>query len=105
MDNDLNIPKALGRLFRLRPPVNRLLDRGELDGDQVGQVLDFMRQVNGVLDVIDFRAEQPDAQVAGLIEARERARRSKDFQTADTIRKELESLGVRVADRPVGTGP
>ena len=105
MDNDLNIPKALGKLFPFVRQINRLLDREELDGEQVGQILDFMRQVNDVLNVIDFRAEQPDAQVARLIEAREKARQSKDFQTADTIRKELESMGVRVADRPVGTGP
>ena len=41
--------------------------------------------------------------MAKLIEAREKARRAKDFHTADTIRKELESLGVRVADGPQGT--
>ena len=62
MDNDLNLPKALGKLFAFVRQVNRLLDRGELDGDQVRQVLDFMRQVNGVLDVIDFQSESPDAQ-------------------------------------------
>ena len=46
MDNDLNVPKALGRLFAFVRHVNRLLDAGELDADQVRQVLDFMRQVN-----------------------------------------------------------
>ncbi len=102
MDNDLNVPKALGKLFPFVREINRLLDRGELDGDQVGQILDFLRQINDVLDVMDFRPEPPNAQAAGLIEAREKARRAKDFQTADTIRKELESLGVRVADRPLG---
>ena len=55
MDNDLNLPKALGRLFAFIRLVNRLLNNGELDADQVRQVLDFMRQVNGVLDVIDFK--------------------------------------------------
>jgi cysteinyl-tRNA synthetase len=102
MDNDLNIPKALGKLFPFVREINRLLDREELDGDQAGQVLDFMRQTNDVLNVIDFRAEEPNAQAAKLIEAREKARQTKDFQTADAIRKELESMGVRVADSPIG---
>ncbi len=44
MDNDLNVPKALGRLFAFVRHVNRLLNRGELDDDQVRQVLDFMHR-------------------------------------------------------------
>jgi cysteinyl-tRNA synthetase len=103
MDNDLNVPKALGKLFPFVRQVNRLLDREELDGDQVGQILDFMRQVNDVLNVVDFQPKEPNAQVAKLIAAREKARRAKDFDAADTIRKELESIGVHVADSSVGT--
>jgi cysteinyl-tRNA synthetase len=103
LDNDLNIPKALGTLFAFVRRLNRLLDRNELDGDQVGQTLDFLRQANDVLNVVDFPPKEPDAQVARLIEARRQARQTKDFGRADAIRKELESLGVRVADGPVGT--
>jgi cysteinyl-tRNA synthetase len=103
MDNDLNIPKALGKLFPFVREINRLLDREELDADQVSQVLDFMHQTNDVLKVVDFRPDEPNTQVTKLIEAREKARQTKDFHTADTIRKELESLGVRVADGPIGT--
>jgi len=102
MDNDLNVPKALGTLFAFIRHVNRLLNRGELDGDQVRQVLDFMRQTNGVLEVVDFQDEKPDAQVARLIEAREKARQSKDYRTADALREELQSMGVRLADSPAG---
>ena len=79
MDNDLNLPKALGRLFAFIRHVNRLLNAGELDADQVRQVLDFMRQVNGVLDVIDFQRDESDAEVARLVEARDKARQAKDF--------------------------
>jgi cysteinyl-tRNA synthetase len=103
LDNDLNVPKALGKLFPFVRRINRLLDREELDGDQVGQILDFLHQANDVLNVVDFRPKEPDAQVAKLIEARDKARRTKDFDTADAIRKELESLGIRVADSPAGT--
>jgi len=99
MDNDLNVPKALGKLFSFVREINRLLNREELDGDQVGQILDFMRQTNEVLNVVDFQPGEINPQAAKLIEAREKARRTKDFDTADTIRKELESMGVRVADR------
>ncbi|MEN6450124.1 MAG: cysteine--tRNA ligase, partial [Thermoguttaceae bacterium] len=103
MDNDLNVPKALGRLFAFVRHVNRLLGAGELDEAQVRQVLDFMRQVNRVLEVIDFHSEQRDSKVAKLVAARDEARRAKDFHRADALRDELQSLGIQLTDTPSGT--
>jgi len=103
MDNDLNLPKALGKLFAFIRQVNRLLNNGELDADQVRQVLDFTRQTNSVLDVIDFQDREPDPQVASLVEARDHARRAKDFRRADALREELQSLGIRLTDSHSGT--
>ena len=103
MDHDLNVPKALGKLFVFVRHVNRLLGSNELDGDQARQVLDFMRQVNGVLDVIDFQRPTPDAEVASLIEARNQARQAKDYRLADALREKLQSMGVRLTDNPSGT--
>ena len=104
MDNDLNVPTALGKLFALVRQVNRLLNSGELDGDQVQQVLGFMRQANQILAVIDFEAGgERDEQVERLIEARNKARQAKDFARADALREELQSLGVQLTDTPTGT--
>jgi cysteinyl-tRNA synthetase len=103
MDNDLNAPKALGVLFAFVRHVNRLISAGELDADQAQKILEFMRQVNRVLDVVDFRKPESDAQVASLIEARDNARKSKDFLKADAIRAELLSLGIQLTDSPSGT--
>jgi cysteinyl-tRNA synthetase len=103
MDHDLNVPKALGKLFAFVRQVNRLLGSGEPDGDQVRQVLDFMRWVNDVLDVIDFQRETPDTQVASLMEARDKARQAKDYRAADALRAELQSMGIHLMDSPSGT--
>jgi len=103
LDNDLNLPKAIGRLFAFIRHVNRLMGGGELDGDQARQVLEFMRQANKVLDVIDIHSEQPDDKVASLVEARDDARRTKDFQKADALREELQSMGIHLTDSPSGT--
>ena len=103
LDNDLNLPKALGRLFVFVRQVNRLLGGGELDAQQVQQVLEFMRQVDAVLAVIDFDRQEPDQRVAGLIEERAQARQAKDFRRADALRDELRGLGVDVADTSAGT--
>ena len=103
MDHDLNVPKALGKLFAFVRHVNRLLQSGEPDGDQAGQVLDFMRWVNGVLEVIDFQRNAPDARVASLLEARDKARQAKDYAAADALRAELQSLGIHLMDGLSGT--
>jgi cysteinyl-tRNA synthetase len=103
LDNDLNTPKALGRLFAFIRMVNRLMNNGEIDADQSREVLDFMRHVNTVLDVIDFRHEQADDRISQLVDARNAARRQKDFQTADALRNELQTMGVLVTDAPTGT--
>lgn len=103
MDNDLNVPKALGKLFAFIRHVNRLLNGGELDADQARQVHDFIRQTNSVLDVIDFKREEPDEQVAKLVEARDNARRTKDFPRADALREELHTMGIHLIDGPSGT--
>ena len=103
LDNDLNFPKALGRLFVFSRQVNRLLNAGELDGDQTKQILDFMRQVDAVLAVIDFGRHETNEQVAGLIEERTRAREAREFHKADALRDELLSLGVCLTDTPTGT--
>lgn len=103
MDHDLNVPKALGRLFAFIRHANRFMNNGELDADQVSQILQFIRQVNRVLDVIDFDKNMDDEQIKRLVEERDNARREKDFQRADAIRDELRSMGVQLTDSSSGT--
>jgi cysteinyl-tRNA synthetase len=103
MDRDLNVPRALGRLFALVRRVNRLLNQGELDGDQAQQVLDFVSQADRVLAVVDFEAAPPDAHVERLIRERGQARQAGDFQRADAVREELRAMRVELRDSLSGT--
>ena len=103
MDNDLNVSRALGRLFAFVRHVNRLMNNRELDAEQVQQVLDFMGQANRILDVVDLVSEPGDAHVERLVEERNKARQQHDFARADALREELESLGVRLTDSSAGT--
>jgi cysteinyl-tRNA synthetase len=103
LDTDLNIPKAVGKLFAFIRYVNRLLNRGELDSQQVRQVHSFVKQANDVLDVIDFEQVASDAEVAKLIDEREKARQARDFLKADAIREQLNKMGIGVRDASSGT--
>jgi cysteinyl-tRNA synthetase len=51
------------------------------------------------LSLLDKTAAEIDA----LVEERQQARQTKDFARADVIRKELETLGIEIADGPTGT--
>lgn len=103
LDHDLSISTALGKLFGLVRLVNRHLNAGELDGDQVQQVQAFLRQANQILAVIDFDRDPLDAQAERLVEARCQARQAQDFARADAIRDQLRALGVELIDTPAGT--
>ena len=103
LDHDLSLSTALGKLFGLVRQVNRRLNAGELDSDQVQQLLTFMHQANQILAVMDFEPDALDTQAARLVEARRQAREAKDFARADAIRDQLRSLGVELTDTPTGT--
>jgi len=103
MDNDLNVPMALGALFAFVRKVNGLVGKGKLDPDQNARVLDYVRSVDAVLSVVSHEPECGDAQVDALVAARDEARKRKDYAAADAARDQLASLGVQIIDTPAGT--
>jgi cysteinyl-tRNA synthetase len=100
MDQDLNVPQALGRLFPFIRYVNRLIDGQALDRDQIDQITDFLRQVNRILDVIDFAVDRDHAEIEAIIRQRDAARGARDFARADALRDQLHQMGVHVTDGP-----
>jgi cysteinyl-tRNA synthetase len=70
-------------------------------------VLDDFDAVFGVLSLRDSeRARLPESverRIVELVEAREEARRRRDWVRADAIRDELEGQGVVLEDGPDGT--
>ncbi len=62
-----------------------------------------MRQVNQILDIIDFDDGQPDLQVKQIVDQRDKVRSAGDFERADSLRDQLQSLGWNVTDSPAGT--
>jgi cysteinyl-tRNA synthetase len=101
MNDDFNISGALGIFFESIHYFN--LHMNQLKQGDVENVLGYIDRVNSVLGVIETEeVDSLDEQIMTKIELREKARRNKDFQLADTIRDELKSSGIVLVDTPEG---
>lgn len=104
MDDDLNAPEAMAAVFSFVTRVNRELDKGAGAGKAAGWLAAFDRTMD-VLDVTPRRAEiaaDLAAWVEERIAARQSARKSGDYATADAVRKELAARGIELEDTPAG---
>ncbi|MGE0609255.1 MAG: DALR domain-containing protein, partial [Pirellulales bacterium] len=121
MDDDFNTGGGAGVLFELVSALNRYIDAEKLEnpGQKDPAKLAALRAGTATLRELAatmglFR-EPAQASSAGndelvgklmqlLIEIRADARQSKNFATADKVRKSLAEFGVVLEDRPDGTG-
>lgn len=123
MDDDFNTAKAVGILFDTVRSINRLLDEHpERPEDSVCDLLNVqwgdLLAVGRILGVMNERPADyferkkqnvlekkgvDTTFIEGKIAERREARKAKQWQQADAIRKELEAMGVSLEDRPDGT--
>ena len=107
MDDDLNLPNALGSLHDLVREGNRLLDEGRAGGDGCGAALGALRSADSRLAVIERAAvsANPDLteEEQQALDRREQARSKGNFSKADRIRDQLLELGIVVEDTKEGT--
>ncbi|HUY56504.1 MAG TPA: cysteine--tRNA ligase [Candidatus Micrarchaeaceae archaeon] len=107
MDDDLNLPLALGSLHDLAREGNRLLDEGRVGSDGCGAALATLRSADSRLSVIERAAVTEDSQLnqdeQQALDRREEARRKGNFSKADRIRDQLLELGIVVEDTKEGT--
>ena len=110
MDQDLNVPRALASLWGLVRDGNAALDApGGVSGEDREAVLAALAEMDLALGVIDLAAKARDVdddtsrRIQEMVEARDHARKERDFATADRLRAELEAQGVRLEDTPAGT--
>jgi cysteinyl-tRNA synthetase len=102
LEDDLNLPAAVGHLFEFLKAFNTRLEAGAATPDERAGAMAMLRHANRVLDVIEF-PEAVDAEVERLIAARQAARDRRDFAQADEIRQQLLAMGIQLDDTKDGT--
>jgi len=101
MDEDLNVSGAWGAVFDWVRETNKTLASG-LAPAQAASALQAWQQVDGIFGLGQPRAEEAPPELVALLEARQAARKAKDFKRGDAIRDELKSKGWLIEDTPKG---
>ena len=103
MDDDFNTPQALASLFDITRELNRLRS----EGYDISAGQELLKELSGVLGLTlkpiqkSLGGAEPFIQL--LVDTRKNLRQAKQYQLADDVRKQLETLGVTIEDTPDGT--
>jgi cysteinyl-tRNA synthetase len=102
MDDDLNTAGALGALFTFIRDANVAIDQGHITAGDAEGIRAALMKVDPVLDIYP-RRDDLDAGVERMIEARNAARKARNFAESDRIRDELLARGILLEDTAAGT--
>jgi len=102
LDEDLNVSAAWGEVFKWISSTNKRLAENSLSPAQAATELAAWTQVNSVLGLATLAAEAAPADIVALLDARQEARKARDFKRSDEIRDELKARGWIVEDSPKG---
>jgi len=102
LDDDLNIAGAWGAVFEWVRETNRRLAAGSVSPAEASACLAMWDKIDSVLGVGGESETAVPAELPALLDARQAARKAKDFKRADAIRDELKAKGWAIEDTPKG---
>lgn len=94
IENDLNFPQAIALVWKI------VKDEKLSDREKYSLLLDFDKVLG--LDLKEYKSETIPAEIKKLAKEREAARKNKDWQKADELRKEIEKQGYKIEDTDKG---
>jgi cysteinyl-tRNA synthetase len=101
LDDDLNISGALGHLFDTIRESNKLMDQQQFTPADARALLYRWSRINAVL-ALESDATVIPADVQALLNARDAARKGKDWAASDQLRDQMAALGWEVKDTKDG---
>lgn len=102
MDDDLNVSKAMGAIYKFIKKTNPIIQVNHLDRDQKNYIIESLQKLNEVLQIFRLQGCPLGPEIDALIKLREKAREGKNWQAADAAREELERQGIVVIDTESG---
>ena len=102
MDEDLNVSAAWREVFDWVSETNRRLAQNGLGSTAAASALAAWEKINAVLGIAGSVEVEVPADILVLMEARQAARKAKDFKRSDQIRDELKAKGWVIEDSPKG---
>ncbi len=102
LDEDLNISAGWGIVFDWIRDLNRRMTQGPLPASEAAALLADWEQVDSVLGVGARGGADVPPEIQALLEARQQARKAKDFKRSDAIRDQLKAAGWAIDDTPKG---
>ncbi len=107
MDDDLNLPEAMGSVFTLIRQLNRDLDAGRLGARSHRQLVALLDEVDDVLGVLTLAGRERSgaslsAEEQAMLDERHAARGARDWTASDRLRDVLAGRGIVVEDTPSG---
>jgi cysteinyl-tRNA synthetase len=117
LSDDLNTARALGAVFEFVREANIAMDKGEFGSADVPDAQKFLQTFDQIfavlknndaqkLQILGYGQENSnagDAEIEKLVAERQVARQTRDFATADRIRKELDKRGIILEDSRDGS--
>ena len=102
MDDDFNTADAITVLFELSKDLNTNLN-ADSSKEVVAKSLEVLRELGAPLGMLQKSTKGSlEDEVEALIEARQKARKERDFAMADKIRDDLKARGIILEDTPQG---
>lgn len=103
MDDDLNTADAISVIFEIVAGANKhITAKSETAKSVIQAVIDTIKELGGVLGILEREEEGIPSEVEELLTARAEARKNKDWGKSDAIRDNLKELGYLVKDTPQG---
>jgi cysteinyl-tRNA synthetase len=102
MDEDLNVSAGWAVVFEWVRELNRLLAASQISPQQAASALATWDKIDSVFGLGSAPSLEIPAEIQGLLEQRQAARKAKDFKRADEVRGELRAKGWVIEDTPKG---
>jgi cysteinyl-tRNA synthetase len=102
MDYDINTSAALAAAFDFVRFAWQRDRQNKLTAGDARAAVDFINEIDSVFNILRPRTELLDEEIAQQIEARQAARKRRDFAEADRVRDLLLSKGIQLEDTREG---